>query len=338
MRRVDAWQLAHPVQPPENRDWERGTWYTGVMAAYQATGDRAFLRQALDWGRRSRWKVGEKVGAGWDGANRLFSVETWVKLYFVKKNRAMIEPAVRWLNTREPDSPAGQSRWYLEEGDNGEPAHVYVDSLYGAPALAMLAKASGNARYLNIMQSFFDTVTGELYDRKAGLYYRDPSFIGRKTARGKRVFWSRGNGWAFAGIARILEYLPENYSGRKRYIRLFQRMAVSLAARQSADGLWRSNLDDPQEFPKPETSGSGFFCFGLAWGINQGLLSRAEYVASVEKAWAGLRRCVRGDGQIEWGQGESDRPGPAYRDSNYEYNTGAFLLAASEAYKLTGHG
>ncbi len=50
--RVNDWQMANPRMKPNDRNWERGTWYTGVMAAYQATGDEKFLKQALDWGRQ----------------------------------------------------------------------------------------------------------------------------------------------------------------------------------------------------------------------------------------------------------------------------------------------
>jgi len=45
MRRVNSWQLAHPVMKPDDRNWKRATWYTGVVAAWIATGDKSFLRQ-----------------------------------------------------------------------------------------------------------------------------------------------------------------------------------------------------------------------------------------------------------------------------------------------------
>ena len=56
MHKVNSWQLAHPVMKPDDRNWERGTWYTGVMAAWKATKDRTFLDQALKWGRDTNGK------------------------------------------------------------------------------------------------------------------------------------------------------------------------------------------------------------------------------------------------------------------------------------------
>ena len=72
--------------------------------------------------------------------------------------------------------------------------------------------------------------------------------------------------------------------------------------------MWRANLDDPNEFPDPESSGTGFFCFGLAWGINQGFLNRQEYLPAVKKAWRGLTQNVSPGGKVLWGQLVDDQP------------------------------
>ncbi|PYV01556.1 MAG: hypothetical protein DMG26_13300 [Acidobacteria bacterium] len=127
--------------------------------------------------------------------------------------------------------------------------------------------------------------------------------MGQRTVNGKKILWSRGNGWAFAGIARVLEYLPKNNHSRQGYVDIFVRQAGELIKRQGADGLWRANLDDPNEFPDPESSGTGFFCFGLAWGINQGFLNR-----QVKKAWRGLTQNVSPGGKVLWGQLVDDQP------------------------------
>jgi unsaturated rhamnogalacturonyl hydrolase len=328
MRKVNEWQKTHPFMGPDDRNWERGTWYTGVMAAWKATRDRAYLDQALNWGSLHKWQVGTE----WGGANRLFCVETWLELYFARKDRAMIEPTIAWLATKAPNSPAGARRWYLEKKVNAERA--YVDALYGAPALAMLAKATGDRWYLEIMHAFFDDITAELFDKDAGLYYRDARYIGRTTPNRRKVLWSRGNGWAFAGIARVLEYLPANDANRERYLVVFRRMAAELVKRQPADGLWRPNLDDAESPPMPETSGTGFFCYGLAWGIRQKFLPRAAYLPAVKKAWAGLASSVTPEGRVQWGQQEDAAPNPLVQESTHEYVTGTFLLAAAEVHAL----
>jgi rhamnogalacturonyl hydrolase YesR len=321
---VNEWQKDHPVMPPGDRNWQRATWYTGITAAWKSTGDRRFLEQAAQWGARHAWQPGTEPY----GMNRLFCSQTWLELYFLKKDPAMIRPTVEWLDTSHPLSPGGARRWYLE-ADYG-----YVDTIYGAPTLAMLARATGNPRYLEIMHAFFEDITGELLDKEAGLYYRDRRFIGKKTAAGKKILWSRGNGWAFAGIARVLDYLPPRDPSRPRYEGIFRRMAVELVKRQGADGMWRPNLDDPEHIAAPESSGTGFFCFGLAWGIRNGLLERGEYLPAAATAWQALVRNVSAEGKVRWGQQVSDSPKAVGEENTHEYVTGAFLLAASEIYAL----
>ncbi len=324
LARVNDWQIAHPVMKPNDRNWERGTWYSGVMAAYKATGDERFLKPALKWGAQSRWQVGSEKA----GANRLFCAETWAELYFIKKERTMIEPTIQWLSTVAGNSPAGARVWYLEGGRR------YADSLYGASALVMMNKATGDKKYLDYMHAFFWDVRAELFDKDDGLFYRDKRFIGQRTKNGKKVFWSRGNGWVLGGIVRILEYLPEDDAQRLRYVELLKTMAAAIAKCQGADGLWRPNLDDVAEFDMPETSGTGFFCYGLAWGINHGLVDRATYEPVVRKAWAGLVKCVTADGKVQWGQLVGDRPALVKIEHTHEYVAGAFLLAGSEMLKL----
>ena len=325
LHRVNDWQVTNPHMGPGDRNWERGTWYTGVMAAYKAADDKTFLKQAVDWGTQHRWQVGTET----QGANRLFCVETWAECYFAKKDRAMIEPAIQWLSTVASNSPAGAKVWYLEGGRR------YADSLYGACSLAMLAKATGDKRYLDTMHAFFWDVHAELFDQADGLFYRDNRFIGQKTKSGKKVFWSRGNGWVLGGIARILEYLPENDPQRPRYVGLLKTMSEAIAKRQGADGLWRPNLDDPDDAGGvPESSGTGFFCYGMAWGINRGLLDRDAFLPVVKKAWAGLVNSVSPEGKVQWGQPVGDRPAAVRADLSHEFVTGTFLLAGSEMWRL----
>ena len=324
LRRVNEWQTAHPVMKADDRNWERGTWYTGVMAAWKATGDERYLRQALAWGSRHQWQVGTEPA----GANRLFCAETWTGLYLAKKDQTMIDPSIRWLNTPEKNSPAGAKVWYLEGGIR------YADSLFGAPTLAMLAKATGDRKYLDTMHTFFWDVHGELFDPTSGLFYRDKRFIGKTTQNGRKIHWSRGNGWVISGIARILEHLPEDDPARPRYVELFQSMAAAIARAQGSDGLWRPNLSDPDDVPLPETSGTGFFCYAIAWGINHGLLDRGIYLPVANRAWSALANAVSPDGKVRWGQPVGDSPAALKSEQTHEYVTGAFMMAGSEMLQL----
>ena len=171
----------------------------------------------------------------------------------------------------------------------------------GLPAFAMLGKLDDNNSYFDRMYELFDhnkTKLG-LYDAMAHLYYRDTSYIypDKQTPNGKKVFWSRGNGWALGALARILRELPATDPARAEYVTTFKQMSAALKAVQRSDGFWNMSLYDPDHYPGPETSGTALFVYGMAWGINNGLLSKTTYKPVVAKAWnAMVTTAVHPDG------------------------------------------
>ncbi|MFT3740733.1 MAG: glycoside hydrolase family 88 protein [Breznakibacter sp.] len=115
-------------------------------------------------------------------------------------------------------------------------------------------------------------------------------------------------------------------------------MAEALKLRQRSDGFWNASLDDPGDFGGPETSGTSFFVYGMAWGINNGLLDRDTYLPVVEKAWNGLTStAVQPSGFLGYVQGVGTNPAssqPVTAGSTADFGVGAFLLAGSEMVKL----
>jgi rhamnogalacturonyl hydrolase YesR len=324
MNRVNLYQLQHPWKESD-RNWIRATYYTGVMAFYHATKDARLLEQAVGWAQRHKWQPGNERA----GSNILTCGQTYLQIYFLKKDPAMIEPLIEWVNCGKPNAPSGQPVWYLEAGRR------YADSLYvGPPALAMLSRTTGDEKYLKYMHAMYKDVADLLFDKEHGLFYRDKRFIDAQSRNGRKVFWSRGNGWVIAGIPRILEYLPKDDPHYAKYVNLLRTMAASIAGVQGTDGLWRTNLGDPDEYPGPETSGTAFFTYAMAWGINHGILKKDKYLPVVRKAWTGLVDSVHADGKLGWVQPVGDRPRVVESHMTHEYAVGAFLLAGSEILKL----
>ena len=136
------------------------------------------------------------------------------------------------------------------------------------------------------------------------------------------------NGWVFAGLAHMLELLPSDHPDRPRLQNLFRNMAGKLKAIQKSDGYWAPSLLGAENSP-PETSGTGFYVYGLAWGIRQGLLDSAEYRPAVDRGWAALTRAVAKDGRLGWVQQVSDRPENVNEADTQFYGVGAFLRAVS---------
>ena len=115
---------------------------------------------------------------------------------------------------------------------------------------------------------------------------------------------------------------------------LFKEMAQKAASVQGSDGYWRASLLDAASLPNPETSGTGFFMYSLAWGINKGLLDRAAYEPAVRRGWTALVNAVHPDGMLGWVQRIGDKPGATSQETTEVYGVGALLLAGSEVYRL----
>ena len=81
-------------------------------------------------------------------------------------------------------------------------------------------------------------------------------------------------------------------------------------------------------------SGSGFYVFALAWGINHGVLDRSTYQPVVARAWRGLLGEIYADGRLGNIQQTGAAPAQYLPSSSYTYGVGGFLLAGSEVIKL----
>lgn len=355
--KVNDYQYNHPWKERDD-NWIRGTYYTGVMAVYQATGDERYFEQCNSWGETLEWQIPKlKPGQGASGVNLLTCGQTWLESFMSEEKKYKIEPILAHLDDPSVKNAVSEPlTWYFEGGRR------YVDGLFtGPPALVLLHKITGNEKYLQWMDACFWDVFGALFDIEEHLFYRDiryksgyagkvdkwalrpdsisygearKSYVYQKTKNNKKVIWSRGNGWAFAGLARILNYLPSDYGNYEKYKAVFMKMAGELKKRQQPDGFWYPNLADPEDYGTRESSGTGFFTYGLAWGINNEILSREEYLPVVKKAWKALVSVVDSDGKVQWGQLVGSSPYKILQQDSHEYVTGMFLLAASEMYKL----
>ncbi len=215
----------------------------------------------------------------------------------------------------------------------------WCDALFMAPpVLARHTQLTGDARYLQAMDREFRRTAARLWVEEDRLFLRDERFKDgdHQGANGKPIYWARGNGWVMGGLARTLESMPAGFEGRAFYTDLFRKMAGRVRELQQPDGLWRSDLNDPKSFPEPETSGSGFFVYALAWGINHGLLDRQTYLPAVTRGWAALNRHILPNGLVGAAQKTGDRPVPTRLEDVGPYATGAFLVAGLEVMDLHG--
>jgi len=329
MTRTADWQLAHPSAHAPY-DWTQAAFYTGVMALAEVSPDGKYLAAMRAMGEANQWRPGLRPGHADDYA----VIATYAKLFETAKDKRMLAPALALFNflaTRPYNEP-------LAWGNAIETRELaWCDALFmGPPALAAVTVATGDRKYLDLANRLWWKTTDYLYDKDERLYYRDSRFFDPREPNGKKVFWSRGNGWVIAGLARVLRDMPADYPDRPRYVALFRDMAEKLASLQGADGYWRASLLDAASRPNPETSGTGFFVYSLAWGINNGLLDKVRYEPAVRKGWTAMVKAVQPDGMLGWVQRIGDQPGATSQETTEVYGVGALLLAGAEVYRLAG--
>ncbi len=334
LTKVADWQIEHlraDYDREHNQDnniraWTYGALYVGMERwASIAPNDKYYdflvaIGEELDWApeERTYHADGHVVG------------QTYLQLYRKYGEEKMLEKMKARMD-------------YIRENPSTQPINLanykhterwtWCDALFMSPPVwAMLSNITGDPGYRDWMFEEFKATTDHLWDEENSLYFRDEHYIDRLD-HDRKVFWSRGNGWVFGGLALLIPEIPEGPQ-RDYYIDLYQKMAPSIAALQTEQGHWAMSLLAADKYPTPETSGTSFFTFGLTWGINNGFLDRETYEPIVRKAWDSLVSHVNEEGMLGYVQPVGAAPGKAWPDKGEVYGTGAFLAAGAEIHKL----
>jgi len=332
-----SWQARTP--PQETAFWNVAAYHTGNIEAYRVTGNADYLRYTEAWAEHNRWmgarsddKAGWKYSYGETDEHVLFGdwqtcFQVYADLYLLDKDPRKIARA-REVMEYQMATPRSDYWWW-------------VDGLYMAmPVMTRLYKITGNRLYLEKLYEYYSHTNSIMFDAEANLYYRDARYVFPKhrSLNGKKDFWARGDGWAFAALARVLTDLPLDDPHRGDYVARFQAMATALVPLQQPEGYWTRSLMDPAHAPGPETSGTAFFTFGLLWGVNSGLLPRERFLPAAQKGWRYLTTvAMQPDGRLGYVQPIGDRAIPGQvvdQNSTAHFGVGAFLLAGAEMVRL----
>lgn len=315
MRKVADWQTAR-ITDTHSQDWTFATLYLGMLSASETLKDPRYRNAVAGVAEYYHWTLGPRKTHADDQA---------------------IGQTYLWLDQQKHDNQHIRSvQAQFEEialmpDDPAKPVWWWCDALFMAPPVwSGLSAATHDPKYLAYMHHEWQITSDLLWDTQEQLFFRDSSYFDKREKNGKKVFWSRGNGWVMGGLVRILESMPANDPRRSFYVTRLQAMAKSVAKIQGADGLWRPGLLDADDYPYPEVSGSAFFVYSIAWGMNHHLLSEKEFAPVVQRGWAGLVSHIYSDGRLGCIQPVGAAPGAYTPGASYVYGIGAFLLAGSE--------
>jgi rhamnogalacturonyl hydrolase YesR len=312
--------------------WTRGVYYEGLIALHQILPKEEYYQYAYDWSEFHNW--GMRNGNITRNADDQCCAQTYIDLYNMEPDPAKLKN-IKINMEMMVNTPQNDDWWW-------------IDALQMAmPVFAKLGVLYEDNRYFEKMYDIYmytKTQHGEkgLYNAEDGLWWRDADFDPPYTApNGEDCYWARGNGWVYAALARVLDIMPKDAKGYDEYMNMFLDMTSAIKEVQRKDGFWNVSMHDPKHFGGKEMTGTALFTYGMAWGINNNVLPKVEFLPVVTKAWNAMaEESVHEDGFLGYVQGTGKEPKdgqpvtyksvPDFED----YGLGCFLLAGSEMYKL----
>lgn len=328
--RVADWQIAN----------FKNVSYTGKKRAPLDWANGALFRGMVEWSAKTGYQPAEDFVMNiakthdWHMARRLYHADdicvgqAFLLLYEKYKDPVMLQ----YIKERADSVIDFRSHVAMDiHVKGGQERWCWCDALFMAPPVySMLTQITGDRKYVDFMNEEFVATTNHLFDTEYKLYYRDARYFDKTEANGAKVFWGRGNGWCYAGLTFLLENTPESDPMYDYFKSLYLKMTEAVLKCQDANGSWHASLLAPENYPTAENSSSGFMTYGLAWGVNHGILKGKVYRKAVEKGWKALCSYVREDGKLEYVQPVAGSPGKITKDMTEVYGVGAFLLAATE--------
>ncbi|PLK44072.1 glycoside hydrolase family 88 protein [Emticicia sp. TH156] len=324
--------IAGPDKTRPSNIWTRGVYYEGLMALYKIDPQKRYYDYAVAWGDAHKW--GLRNGIATRNADDQCCGQTYIDLYVIDPKPERIRDIKASIDSML-NNPKKDDWWW-------------VDALQMAmPVFAQLGAIYEDNRYFEKMHELYlytKTRHGEkgLYNEADGLWWRDKDFDPPyATPAGKSCYWARGNGWVVAALVRVLDILPKDAPHRDEYLKTYLEMMNALLPLQRTDGFWNASLADPNDFGGKELTGTSLFLYGMAWGINKGILDRRKFYPPMAKAThAIMNNCVHPNGFLGYVQGTGKEPKdgqPVSYDKvpDYEdFGLGCFMLALTEVYKI----
>ncbi len=335
LKKVADWQIKTPLKYP-TADWTNGALFAGMAEWAKVAKEETYFGWLKEMGEKQHWTYNQTNNP----SRRYFADDycigqMYVELYRKYRQPEMIAPMKAYFDQIMADPSTVGLKFVFTDTSWATERWSWCDALFMGPTVwAKMASVTGNRNYLDFMVKEYKAATDYLYSPPDHLFFRDSRYFDTTEANGAKMFWGRGNGWVFAGLPVIIRELPENYNQTAYFVNLYRDMAAKILSLQDTSGYWHASLLDPASFPNPEMSATGFFMYGLVWGINNGYLDRKAYLPAVIKGWNAMQKAVLPDGKVGWIQPIGENPKKVTPDMTEVYGVGAFLMAGAEIYKL----
>ncbi len=348
---VADWQLAHMEdfeafipsfqdRSREKRGWIQGTFLKGLADWAVKTDYVAYFDYLKNFAANEGFRLEDRIYHADDhvvGQYYFVLYDHYGDEAMIKPTREVFDAVLANPSTVSLDfEPKGTEKGYYKECLK---RWCWADALFMSPPVwTQMSAVTGEPKYFEFSDKEFWITTDYLFDEEADLFLRDSRFFERREENGKKIYWSRGNGWVFAGLTDIMDALPKDHPSYARYLDLYKKMAAKLITLQAENGYWPVSLDAGELYPVAESSGTAFFVAGLSWGVAQGYLDADTYLPSIKSGWKALNEAVNDEGMIGWVQQVGYAPDKVAANETQFYGSGAFLLAGMEVLTLAEKG
>ena len=248
--------------------WTRAVYYEGLMALYGIDADKRYLDYTDRWAEFHKWTT--RNGVGTTDADDQCCAQTYIDRYVMDGGEERISQ-VR-LNLDNQIASGRVDYW------------TWVDAIQMAmPVYAKFYKVTGDRKYLDYaMRSYAwtrDSCGGGLFNEDEGLWWRDKDYVPPyKEKDGHNCYWSRGNGWVYAALVRVMSCLSPEDPYYSTLAADFKAMSYALLKCQRPDGYWNVSLVSPITYGGPEMTGTALFLYGF-------------YAAYLNAACYGIQMC-----------------------------------------------
>jgi rhamnogalacturonyl hydrolase YesR len=279
----------------QRRDWEQGILTEALVEA----GDRKnaiLLTKAAIVQRTPDGRLGVVVsGSPTDpamGGAAYAKVAEWTG---DEQIRRAVDGLLTWIRFKAPRNADGILYHVFDSPE------MWSDGLNGAPP------------FLAAM-GFYEEALTQVEGYRQRLWNPQKKLLAHIWDDGKREFkdgntWGGGNGWAAAGLARVLHYLPSDRPKDREKLSSFAREIIDgCLQHQRPDGLFHNVIDQPSSFV--ETNLAQMLAYSIYDGIAAAWLP-ASYRSSADRMRAAARLKMDTDGYVQGACGAPnfDSPG-----------------------------
>lgn len=328
--------------------WTRGVFYEGLLNMYRENPREDWLKYAVDWGEFHQWISSTDNEARSHNADYQCCGQSYLEMYLMDPTQTKRMEHIK-MRIDQMMATGRVNYW------------TWVDAIQmSMPAIAQLGGITGDKGYWEYMYEMYEYTRNKqggdkkgggkpLFNTATGLWYRDYQFAPPykdKVEADKDCYWSRGNGWVYMALARVMQFTPADEAHRSAYEADFKLMSEGLLKCQRQDGSWNVSLAAPTNFglkgsEGPEMTGTSLFVGGMAYGVRTGLLDKDIYMPAITKGWESMLDAVHPDtGFVGYLQGSGSKPEdggvitynsvPDFEDFGY----GCWLWGAAELHAL----